>query len=115
MKALCDLATLTPHDREILGRVSAIIHDMLPTARVLLYGSVARGTHRPDSDYDVAVITPEPLPSSLRDKIWDAMFDAEMVFQVPLSVIFYSIAEWESPLRQVTPFYQEIERDAVLI
>jgi hypothetical protein len=37
-----------------------------------------------------------------------------MVFQVPLSVIFYSIAEWESPLRQVTPFYQEIERDAVL-
>lgn len=38
-----------------------------PVRRVVLFGSVAKGTARPDSDIDIAVITDTFLPSRIRE------------------------------------------------
>ena len=49
--------TARPGDDPILKRFRAALDDMYGdrVERVVLYGSRARGDHRPDSDYDVAV------------------------------------------------------------
>jgi predicted nucleotidyltransferase len=38
-----------------------------PVRRVVLYGSVAKGTARPDSDIDIAVVTDPFRPSRIRE------------------------------------------------
>jgi len=41
--------------------IKITVHSLLPDARVLLFGSMARGDANADSDYDVLVIIPETL------------------------------------------------------
>ena len=43
---------LTPYQRQA---IKESVHAYLPNARIMLYGSRARGDAQPDSDYDVAV------------------------------------------------------------
>ncbi len=52
--------------------VTRAVFDQVTPVQAILFGSRARGTHQPDSDIDIAIITAEPLPEYLRLEI-DAM------------------------------------------
>ncbi len=41
--------------------IKSIIQNIIPNSRVLLFGSRARKTNRPNSDYDIFIIAPSPL------------------------------------------------------
>ncbi len=44
-------------DREtLLERVKTAIQDVVPDAEIILYGSRARGTAHPDSDWDFLIL-----------------------------------------------------------
>ena len=60
--------------------MKAAVQSRLPGAVVLLYGSVARGDQRADSDYDVLVITDEPLNPGVRDGVDDAIYDVQLKY-----------------------------------
>ena len=51
-----------PQNNRILGRFRAAVAEVYGDRleRVVLYGSRARGDHRPDSDYDIAVFIKDP-------------------------------------------------------
>ncbi|MGP8214558.1 MAG: nucleotidyltransferase domain-containing protein [Bacteroidia bacterium] len=53
--------------KSIQNTIKTTVRSMLPDARVLLFGSMARGDANADSDYDVLVIIPKTL--SPREKI----------------------------------------------
>jgi len=44
-------------ESEILNSIKSIVHSLLPDAKILLFGSRAKGNYRQDSDYDILVIT----------------------------------------------------------
>lgn len=48
-------------DTEILNKVIKIISRHIPQARIILFGSRAKGTNKPVSDFDIAVDT-ERIP-----------------------------------------------------
>ncbi|NNM95635.1 MAG: nucleotidyltransferase domain-containing protein [Bacteroidia bacterium] len=50
----------------IQEKIKLTVHSLLPDARVLLFGSMARGNANEDSDYDVLVIVNTPL--ALKEK-----------------------------------------------
>jgi predicted nucleotidyltransferase len=56
MKALANSKDINCGDRDILIKLKEIIHVIVPTATVLLYGSVARGTQDEESDYEDGVV-----------------------------------------------------------
>lgn len=51
---------------EAVKAFSRIIRERFPVKRVILYGSFARGTQRPDSDIDVAVVLSTPPEDFLK-------------------------------------------------
>jgi predicted nucleotidyltransferase len=44
-----------------LAVIAEVAHSVLPGAQVLLFGSHARGQANPQSDYDILIITDQPL------------------------------------------------------
>ena len=63
MRTIEDQTVLSQRDKDLLTELKAVIRQFEPTATVLLYGSVARGTNDPESDYDIMVLT-EHQPSA---------------------------------------------------
>ena len=115
MKQLQEIRHLSPLERQLLEQLKGIIARFVPDATVLLYGSAARGTREPDSDYDILVITPASLGSPDEDRIYDAAYDLELEHNIIFSLIFMSVEEWNSPLSKVSPYHRNVESEGVLI
>src|SRR5580658_5849821 len=70
------------------------VHSLLPDARVLLFGSMARGDANADSDYDVLVIIQKTLP--LREKFdWRGKLNEALVkaLKAPVDILLNSEEE----------------------
>ncbi len=115
MKMLAEMQGVSPEAKRLLDDISGVIHGLLPTATILLYGSVARGMPRSESDYDILVLTDSPLSRAEEDTVMDAVFDLELERKAVISTLFYARDEWDMPVRRVSPFHQEVERDAIVL
>ncbi|MCS7304118.1 MAG: nucleotidyltransferase domain-containing protein [Thermoguttaceae bacterium] len=79
---------------------------------VILYGSYARGQASEDSDIDLLVILPyrnSQVENLLDEAAWEIGFQAGKV----LSVI--PVGKDELPLLQASPFFQNVQREGILI
>jgi len=89
-----------PTRSRLLSAVVAAVREVEPGARVLLFGSRARGDARPDSDWDLAVIVEGTLTWQRKHAIWDRLSDLALddeSFPV-LSAIVYDDAGWRRRL-----------------
>lgn len=78
----------------IYNMIRTIVEGCLPGARVLLFGSRARGDNGPQSDYDLMIITPATLTQ--KDKLsWSSVIRKSIAksFQVPVDLLLYSEQE----------------------
>ena len=60
-------------EQEILEKIVEIISKYLPNSKIILFGSRAKGNNRPNSDFDVAVETEEPVPVRIKFNIQDEL------------------------------------------
>lgn len=113
MKTIEEAGVVSREERTLLAEVKKVIKGFLPTAEVLLYGSVARGTQEPESDYDVLVLTDKPLATKEQDRIRDAVYDLQVAKGVLISTVYYAKDFWDK--HPAMPFHQEVDRDAILL
>ena len=86
---------------------------VLNPARVILFGSHARGSAGIDSDIDlIVVLNTEGSSSSFREKMIDTVavrkLLADLNHRVALDVLVYSKKEWEAFLGSRSSFSREI-------
>ncbi|MGQ0797296.1 MAG: nucleotidyltransferase domain-containing protein [Methanobacteriota archaeon] len=78
-------AAMSPPFRRFLNRLVQVPRP----ERVILYGSRARGTHRPTSDYDLLIVTtrfrgvPWVQRAALAIRLWDLPVDFEPICLTP--------------------------------
>ena len=81
-------------NQEILNTIKSTVHSLIPDARVLLFGSRARGDFNKQSDFDVLVITKKTFPlrekRNWRTRINDAIV---MAIHAPVDVLLNSEEE----------------------
>lgn len=95
--------------REIAGRA-----DPDPVA-VWIYGSVARGSDRPESDLDIVVIASSRTDRpALEDVFRDALLDLEEDWDLPsCSVVLLTEEEVRKGVEQGKEFFENLSDDAV--
>lgn len=75
--------------------VRRIVHEAQP-ARVILFGSRARGDHRQESDIDLLVVSEDMRPRALRAS---ALYGVLSDILIPMDILVYrpeEIEEWKN-------------------
>lgn len=82
--------------------------------RIVLYGSVARGTNTEESDVDIALLLKGVLDKDTEDKLSDLVVDMNLKYDKVFSVIDIDIdnfQKWE----KVTPFYKNVTQEGIVL
>ena len=100
---------------EIVKSLREIIHNEAPDAKVILYGSEARGDAQVGSDIDVLIlVNKEKITLEDEEKITFPIYLLELKTGVLISPMIVTKKTWENrPFK--TPFYVNIMNEGVEI
>ncbi|MDZ7314433.1 MAG: nucleotidyltransferase domain-containing protein [candidate division KSB1 bacterium] len=115
MKAYQEWEQQSPDKVNLLKACVTAIRRVVPEAEVILYGSVARGDERPDSDIDLLVLVPQEVTYQLERAIRDQIYEIELESDQIISVIVRQNTRWHSRPLNITPLYRAIAREGIPI
>lgn len=110
------LGSVDRNTEEAVKRFLSLIASRYDIAGAIVYGSRARGTHRPDSDVDVAVLLKGEHQRVLTTTLAmaDAAFDVLLETGINISPLPVWLDEWEHPENYSNPtLLQNIAREGV--
>lgn len=108
--------SLDPDTEQAVRRFLALIADRYDVTGAIVYGSRARGTHRPDSDADVAVLLKGEHQRFLDTKLAmaDVAFDVSLETGIYVSPLPVWLDEWEHPETYSNPeLLRNIAREGI--
>ncbi|MBI3599975.1 MAG: nucleotidyltransferase domain-containing protein [Nitrospinae bacterium] len=82
--------------------------------KVILFGSRAKGTARPDSDFDLLIVL-EKRDSNMIDRIYDEVVEFFLKYEVDISLKIYKKDDYERFMAIPTPFFNEIKRTGKIL
>ncbi len=106
---------LIPKEKRAIQEASLVLSERFSIAKVILFGSKARGDADKESDIDLLILTSRQMNRHESDKITDELFEVNLKYDVCISAIILSKDEWENGLYTVLPIHQEIAEDGVLV
>ncbi len=106
---------LTPAIKNAVIAATKAIQQQCGGAKVILYGSAARGENDMYSDIDLLILTPTQIDRIQRDKIWDVLYDISLSRDVILSSFIESLENWQTRRYEILPLYQNIQREGIII
>lgn len=108
--------TLTTTEREALAQfknaLSTLLGDNLVSVR--LFGSRARGEGTADSDLDVLIVLRRKDAATCRP-IVEAALDVDLAYGTNVSPTILTVQEYDRNRYCGTPFYRNVEQDAVAL
>ena len=88
------------NDNPVIDLIRTTVREQAPEARIILYGSRARGDARPDSDWDVLILLDKPkMTIHQRGNITYNLWFKGMENNVDIDAFAYTVRQWnEKPL-----------------
>lgn len=99
--------------KKIIALVKQAVLEIDPQAKVILFGSRARGDSSNVSDWDFLILTEKEPTEGLKKKIRRRFYDVELETDQIISSLIYSKENWER--LQVTSLYKAIQNDGVTV
>ena len=105
---------MTQKDNDIIKRIKTSIKAIDPKAQVIIFGSRARGDAKKESDWDILILTDNPVSTEIERSFRNNLFDIEIETGEVFSTIVYQKQIWNTK-HKVTPLYRNIKREGVKI
>lgn len=93
---------------ELLNLVRTAVVDLEPTAKVILYGSRARGDTGADSDWDFLILLEGQVEVNRIDRVRARLYTIELEFDQILSSLIIARDEWEQAEFMASPFHENV-------
>jgi len=94
--------------------IADTVHREERDAKVILYGSRARGDYRTDSDWDVLVLlNKDRINESDHERISFPLYDLGIDNDVLVSSKLYTLNDWNK--RSFTLFYKNVEKEGRIL
>lgn len=109
--------------KAVTAKQRAAIQKLLERLRVqygeyihstILFGSVARGDFRSDSDIDMLIIA-DKIDSDFKWKVLEIGSDVSLEFDVIFNLRIYPRARWEHLGVQRKPLWRNVEREGIAL
>ena len=101
-------------DTHIATRIRTEIKRIDPKAKVVLFGSRARGDAKKDSDWDLLILIDSQNIRELEDLFRDKIYDLELETGEIISMFVYNNKDWTSR-HKITPLYKSIKKEGVVL
>lgn len=100
--------TSAVHREAVDGFVDRVAEAELPSVnRLVLFGSVARATHSPESDVDVlAILADSADERRVEERLRDVAYDVMLDHGIPISV--HAVTESTLERRSNHPFFRDV-------
>lgn len=91
------------------------IRSTVPNAKVILYGSYARGDFKADSDLDILILLDKDVVTREDEKMVKyPLYDIEFETGKIISPLVLAKSDWESR-HKITPFYDNVVREGIIL
>ncbi len=101
--------------RVLLLRCVETVRRDYPDAKIVLYGSQARGQATPESDVDMLILLDSEITSQERSLIHDRLYEIGLDYDMVISAMIESVPEWEQPMSRATPLYRAVQDEGILV
>lgn len=95
---------------DFVKRVKKLLKDQLVLLEV--FGSKIKGNFTQDSDIDILIVV-KNKDIMLKSKIYDILFDIDPYYDYKISLIIYSLFEYEQNVRLKSPFIENLEKEGI--
>lgn len=98
--------------QEVVEGILKVLHQHI--AKIILYGSAARGTEKEESDVDIALLMIKPFDRDTEERLSDFIVDMNLKYDKVFSVIdidYEHFQKWE----HVLPFYKNVNREGIVL
>ena len=97
----------------ITYQVKESVRKIDPKAKVILFGSKARGDAKKDSDWDFLILTSQRVNEKLKRTIREKLIDTELEAEEVISTLIYSKKSWLN--YKNTPLFENISSEGIEI
>lgn len=106
---------LKKNEREALKELKEKMLKKYPDARIILYGSKARGDFDKESDIDLLILVEQKINTKLEEEIYHITYDIELKYDVVFGEIIENKEFWGTPLANTMPLHWNINREGIAI
>lgn len=97
---------------ELVAGILSLVRDQV--VRIILFGSVARGTDTPESDVDIALILRGKMDAEVASRLSAFAADVGLRHDKLLSIVDIE-EEFFLAWKDVIPFYANVEREGIVL
>ncbi len=101
-------------DTHITTRIRTEIKRIDPNAKIVLFGSRARGDAGKESDWDLLILIDSQNIREKEDLFRDKIFDLELETGEIISMFVYNDKDWNTR-HKITPLYKSIKKEGVVL
>mgnify|MGYP000421492497 CR=1 FL=1 len=110
-----DRLNLKENEKKALLELKKRLLGRFPDAKIILYGSKARGDFDEESDIDILIILKNKVDDSLREDIFSMSFKIELKYDVIFGILVEPEDFWNSPLAKAMPIHWNIDREGIAV
>jgi len=97
--------------QEITKSVKQSVTSVDPNAKIILFGSRARGDITSYSDWDFLILASKNIDETFKRRIRELIIDTELEAEEVINTLIYSQKSWNN--YKLTPLYRNISKDGL--